>query len=155
MSDYVYCHVVKDKEQDCPKDSLSVKVRFDIDSGNQSTHKDDYYSFFNLNNPTQMARRYQHLEEYGIRDLWDVITLSGEVGISKPNPEIFLLTAKRLDIEPFESVVIEDGINGMIAAKKAGVLTQKFVDRKVYDSPADSFNRYYLCNNYYFFILLR
>ncbi|MBN2592473.1 MAG: HAD family phosphatase [Sedimentisphaerales bacterium] len=38
----------------------------------------------------------------------------------KPNPELFLLAAKGIDIEPANCVVIEDAPNGVEAAKNAG-----------------------------------
>lgn len=38
----------------------------------------------------------------------------------KPDPELFLLAANRLDIEPANCVVIEDAPNGIQAAKAAG-----------------------------------
>jgi HAD superfamily hydrolase (TIGR01509 family) len=38
----------------------------------------------------------------------------------KPNPELFLLAAKGIDIEPANCVVIEDAPNGVQAAKTAG-----------------------------------
>jgi len=38
----------------------------------------------------------------------------------KPDPELFLLAAERMDIEPVNCVVIEDAPNGVQAAKTAG-----------------------------------
>jgi len=46
------------------------------------------------------------------RDTWDGmfddIVISGEVGMRKPEPEIFLLAARRLDLKPEECVFIDD-----------------------------------------------
>lgn len=39
----------------------------------------------------------------------------------KPHPEVFLLSAKCLDVHPRECVVIEDSVNGIISAKAAGM----------------------------------
>ena len=39
---------------------------------------------------------------------------------NKPDPEIYLLTAKRLNILPEDCLVIEDNENGITAAKNAG-----------------------------------
>ncbi len=39
----------------------------------------------------------------------------------KPDPECFLLAAKRLEIEPSDLVVIEDAEKGVIAAHRAGM----------------------------------
>jgi beta-phosphoglucomutase-like phosphatase (HAD superfamily) len=38
----------------------------------------------------------------------------------KPDPELFLLAAERIGIEPADCVVIEDAPNGVQAAKAAG-----------------------------------
>jgi HAD superfamily hydrolase (TIGR01509 family) len=38
----------------------------------------------------------------------------------KPDPEIYRMAAARLTVEPGEMVVLEDSLNGMIAAKAAG-----------------------------------
>jgi HAD superfamily hydrolase (TIGR01509 family) len=44
-----------------------------------------------------------------------------EVGHSKPAPDIFLLAARALGLDPKECVVIEDSTNGVAAAKTAGM----------------------------------
>ena len=41
----------------------------------------------------------------------------------KPNPEIYLVTCKRLGVEPVDAVVLEDSPNGLTAAIKAGCKT--------------------------------
>lgn len=40
---------------------------------------------------------------------------------SKPEPDIFLLTAEKLGVKPSECIVIEDSCNGVSAAKAAGM----------------------------------
>lgn len=40
----------------------------------------------------------------------------------KPHPEIYLLTARKLDLSPSECLVIEDSIAGVSAAKSAGMI---------------------------------
>jgi beta-phosphoglucomutase len=42
-------------------------------------------------------------------------------GKSKPEPDIFLLAAKRLGVAPGMCIVIEDSTNGIRAAKSAGM----------------------------------
>lgn len=61
------------------------------------------------------------LSKLKLKEEFDVITSGDEVERGKPDPDIFLLTAKKLGVRPKECVVIEDGINGMIAAKRAGM----------------------------------
>ncbi len=61
------------------------------------------------------------LAKLGIKEKFDAITSTQEVDRGKPNPDIFLLAAKKINIEPIECVVIEDAMSGMIAAKAAGM----------------------------------
>ncbi len=61
------------------------------------------------------------LSELKIKDRFDVLTSGQEVKFGKPNPDIFLLTARKLDLSPSECIVIEDAKNGVAAAKKAGM----------------------------------
>ncbi len=61
------------------------------------------------------------LSELKIKDKFDVLTSGQEVKFGKPNPDIFLLTARKLGLSPSECVVIEDAKNGVMAAKKAGM----------------------------------
>jgi HAD superfamily hydrolase (TIGR01509 family) len=47
---------------------------------------------------------------------------SEEVEHGKPEPDVFLEAARRLGCNPEHSLVIEDGVKGIIAAKKAGMV---------------------------------
>ncbi len=64
----------------------------------------------------------------------DVIVSGEMVSKTKPSPDIFLLAAKLLDIDPKECVVIEDSKNGVLAAKAAGM---KVIGYKAPESPQD------------------
>ena len=61
------------------------------------------------------------LDELKIKNKFDVITAGTEVKLGKPNPDIFLLAAKKLWAEPAECLVIEDAQHGVVAAKRAGM----------------------------------
>ncbi|MBU1766921.1 MAG: HAD family phosphatase [Candidatus Omnitrophica bacterium] len=53
---------------------------------------------------------------------FDAITTAEECRNVKPDPEIFLLTAKKLDVSPQEALVIEDSPAGIQAGKKGGFI---------------------------------
>jgi len=53
---------------------------------------------------------------------FDEITTAEECKNVKPDPEIFLLTAKKLKVLPEESIVIEDSPAGIKAGKKGGFI---------------------------------
>jgi HAD superfamily hydrolase (TIGR01509 family) len=61
------------------------------------------------------------LRRFGIRDLFALIVDGTEVSVGKPDPEGYLLTARKLNIEPKECVVFEDSEVGVLAAKAAGM----------------------------------
>jgi putative hydrolase of the HAD superfamily len=50
-----------------------------------------------------------------------VVVARDDVTRVKPDPELFLLAARRLDVAPERSVVFEDSPNGMRAALAAGM----------------------------------
>lgn len=61
------------------------------------------------------------LSKLNIKEKFEVITSAQEVEKGKPHPEIFLLTARRLGAKQTQCLVIEDSLNGMRAAKEAGM----------------------------------
>lgn len=61
----------------------------------------------------------EHLTQLEIRDYFSLIKSAEEVGASKPNPKIFLETAKEFGVTPDKCVVVEDSTNGILAAKNA------------------------------------
>ena len=62
-----------------------------------------------------------NLRETGLdADLFDTLVNGLEVEHKKPHPEIYLLAAKRLGLNPKDCLVVEDALSGMKAAKAAG-----------------------------------
>lgn len=66
------------------------------------------------------------LQKTGLKDYFDVVVDSQMAGASKPDPGIFLLAAKMLDVPPEKCIVIEDSTNGIKAAKSAGMFCVAF-----------------------------
>jgi putative hydrolase of the HAD superfamily len=56
-------------------------------------------------------------------DLFDASVISGEVGLHKPQPEIFLLACERLAVEPGESVFVDDLRENCAGAEAVGMTT--------------------------------
>jgi len=54
---------------------------------------------------------------------FDVVVTGDEVEHTKPHPEIYLTTARKLELEPSSCLVIEDSITGIEAAKRAGAFS--------------------------------
>jgi epoxide hydrolase-like predicted phosphatase len=54
-------------------------------------------------------------------DLFDESVISGEVGLHKPQPEIYLLAAERLDVAPRTSVFVDDLRENCAGAEAVGM----------------------------------
>jgi beta-phosphoglucomutase len=52
---------------------------------------------------------------------WDAIVSAEDAAHKKPAPDLFLAAARRLGIEPARCAVVEDAVNGIQAAKAAGM----------------------------------
>ncbi len=53
---------------------------------------------------------------------FDVVVLSGQVGLRKPDPAIFLLTCERLGVEPGDCVFVDDLAHNVAAAVEVGMV---------------------------------
>ncbi|WP_428379469.1 HAD family hydrolase [Olsenella sp. Marseille-QA0557] len=54
-------------------------------------------------------------------DLFDVVVYGQEVARNKNYPDIYLETARRLEIEPWGCIVFEDILPGIVSAQRAGM----------------------------------
>jgi putative hydrolase of the HAD superfamily len=54
-------------------------------------------------------------------DLFDEAVISGEVGLHKPQPEIYLLACERLGIEPSEAIFVDDLRENCAGAEAVGM----------------------------------
>lgn len=62
-----------------------------------------------------------YLRTLDLDGCFDVAVSAQECSHGKPEPDVFLLAAQKLGVEPAECMVIEDSPNGMIAARRAGM----------------------------------
>jgi HAD superfamily hydrolase (TIGR01549 family) len=56
-----------------------------------------------------------------LSDFFTAVVISGEVGMVKPYPEIFQLTAQRMGLRPDECIVIDDMLENIAGAERAGM----------------------------------
>ncbi len=61
------------------------------------------------------------LVRLGLRDAFGLIVDGSEVMHGKPDPEAYLLTARKLGVDPGACLVFEDSEVGVLAAKRAGM----------------------------------
>ena len=61
------------------------------------------------------------LDGWEIRDAFDVIISSGDVGVMKPDPKIYRLALERLGVQPEDSVFVDDFIENIHGARGLGM----------------------------------
>lgn len=75
-----------------------------------------------LASSTKTATLTKELDDAGLLQNFDVVVGGDQVTRSKPDPDIFLMAAEKLDARPEECYVLEDSFNGIRAANAAGMI---------------------------------
>lgn len=73
-----------------------------------------------------------------IKEFFDIIITAADVKIGKPAPDVFLIVAKRLNLNPECCIVIEDAPVGIKAAKRAGMVTIALTTTHIKDELSDA-----------------
>ncbi len=73
-------------------------------------------------NTSSNDKKMKHLKEQlpELFDYMDAIVTGDQITHSKPNPESYLLAAKKIGVEPGQCIVFEDALQGAKAGKNAG-----------------------------------
>jgi len=71
------------------------------------------------------------LKKVGLFDRFTAIVDGNDVSKAKPNPEVFLIAAKKLNKTPNDCIVIEDAVAGIQAANNAQMTSVGIGDKKV------------------------
>lgn len=61
------------------------------------------------------------VDALGLRDVLGAIVSSDEVPHGKPAPDVYLVAASQLGVDPGRCVVVEDSVNGVKAGRAAGM----------------------------------
>lgn len=61
------------------------------------------------------------LDGLDLRRFFTAITTAADVKNGKPDPEVFLVSAEKLNVKPKNCLVFEDAVNGFEAAQRAGM----------------------------------
>jgi HAD superfamily hydrolase (TIGR01509 family) len=73
----------------------------------------------------------------GLAPLFEATVSSEEVARGKPEPDVYLEAARRLDVEPARAAAIEDSTNGIRSARAAGLRVIAIPNRR-YAPPDDA-----------------
>lgn len=74
-----------------------------------------------LSNIASRESMNRRLSEEELNKLFDVVVISGEVRVQKPEPEIFKMVVERLEVAPSECVFIDDSPGYCQAAEALGI----------------------------------
>jgi len=82
------------------------------------------------------------LDRHQLTEFFEVIVTGDEIERGKPEPDIYLVTAKKLGVASEDCLVIEDSLSGIAAAKAAhmrvaAIPDRRFVDPRDYEKQAD------------------
>jgi len=61
------------------------------------------------------------LQAAGLAGAFETVTSSDEVAHGKPAPDVYLLAAERMGVDPAETLVVEDSLNGVLSGRAAGM----------------------------------
>ncbi len=76
---------------------------------------------FSLGSASKNARLI--LKTLNLLDLFDAIVDGNDVTNAKPDPEVFLRAAEKLNLEAEQCIVVEDAVAGVDAANNAGMIS--------------------------------
>ena len=80
--------------------------------------------------PHKLARREFPVarERFAFIEWFDGVLVSGEVGVTKPDPAIFELLCRRFDLHPERTLFVDDTNRHVEAARELGFKTIRFSD---------------------------
>ena len=83
-----------------------------------------------------------YLRNNGLLDYFEVLTFSDEVKMSKPAPEIFLMTLRSLNAAPSQTIHVGDSVrNDVAGARQCGLKTVWITGFSQREDPADPATR--------------
>lgn len=77
---------------------------------------------------TVRERATGYLKAYHIDRYFDELVFGDTVAHGKPAPDIYLKACEMLDVRPEEAIAVEDSINGIVSAGRAGMYPVMVID---------------------------
>ena len=88
---------------------------------------------------TVRERATGYLKAHHIDQYFDELVFGDTVEHGKPAPDIYLKACEMLDVKPEEAIAVEDSINGILSAGRAGMYPVMAIDLI---EPNDTTKRY-------------
>ncbi|WP_158728450.1 MULTISPECIES: beta-phosphoglucomutase [unclassified Flavobacterium] len=95
------------------------------------------------------------LEKTGLLPYFDAVVDGNDVTNAKPDPEVFLMAAKLLNIKPEDSIVFEDSVAGVQAANIANMISVGIGDATTLQEAKYIFNDFTAIDTQFIEVLLR
>lgn len=95
-----------------------------------ATEMKKQYKLALLSNDSSEWSRYFR-KKFDLNKYFDVITVSGDVKMKKPNPAIYELTLEKLGLDAGDCVYVDDRRNNLSAAEAVGIKAVLFNSRGV------------------------
>ena len=85
---------------------------------------------------TSSGREYSinNMTRFGLMDSFDVTVFKEDIENHKPAPDVYLVAAERLGVDPAQCIAVEDSFNGVRAGAAAGMHVVMVPD---YNEPTD------------------
>ncbi|MFT6794959.1 MAG: beta-phosphoglucomutase [Maribacter sp.] len=80
------------------------------------------------------------LEKVGLLHYFDAIVDGNNVTKAKPDPEVFLIAANKLGVNPLDGIVFEDAVAGIEAANAAGMISIGIGNAQILSEATYNFN---------------
>ncbi len=108
------------------RDYLDSCLRLDPYFMNIARSLKESYSLAVLSNDVKEWSSYLR-NKFGLKELFKVVVISGEVGYRKPDREIYVLLLDRIHVSPSSCVLIDDQSKNLHTASQLGMKTIKFL----------------------------
>ncbi len=73
-------------------------------------------------------RTHTVLEDIGLTSMFDEVVISADVGVVKPQPEIFTIMLERIKSSPAETIFIDDNNQNVASAATIGITATQFTN---------------------------
>lgn len=70
----------------------------------------------------------QIIREHGLEHIFEAVILSSDLGLVKPDPEIYLQALQRLGVQPSQALFVDDRKTNVDAAEALGIRSLVFTD---------------------------
>lgn len=120
-NDFPYYKIIKEKNKIMKREikEKGVPIKYGLKESLNFLDKNNIVKAVASSSSKQTIKFY--LESANLEDEFDFIIGGNEVKESKPNPEIFTQCCNRININKENILILEDSINGIIAANKADI----------------------------------